>query len=758
MDASGPGQAASDTKPFLSAAETPRPIRVTREAQGGASALMRYLLSLPRGTAELKDFQRQMTQVNWEQLSRTLDYLLQYHAHERQKWQRSIASITEITTTDGASVQAAASYDRWVDREEHVVIMVLAILRTCLYKAQSALKSHVSANSSASATRFRYAVTASLLDRIVLVGLGLLASAASSTRLLALHLLLFIVTNAGTVPESLPTTLAPPAHVTRLGAPRATHQLDRQRWSPFAYNTVQSVLQAHGACDHLLTLAHREHDYAPRRLILRILLTASDAFFDYLSTSAQLSRLIDLMTRDHDQAYGKAHLPSTSQPKPQAYEPFGRQYFWSPACKFQTLCTTLLLRFFRADPTTINAVPTPMTANVMKLWRHLATVVIAYGDPPTAQKRLFSHLTEIVVFMCQQLSTNCYTFSKSQCQPVCSQLTIQVTEQILSIVELLPDSAATTTFSSLPLTGTAADQREMEPVARRSHFRWLWWALKTLLRLININTTNGVYFGLSEIIADATLRLLQIFVAHRFRAWHDVSSPKPQPQKYVPPVAGGLADAELRDSEDDDRSRDSADLAPYPASWSAMDAEAPMNGPQDNRDHLATRGPLSVDSLLTHAQNVSFDTFGVTLHAAVPLIYEILQLFSKTNHFHTWSDRHPGIAIVLFSLFIQIHRAITSYTMDQSSPPLDAAPDTLIVHSATCDDLRRTRTTLLRLFFDMFRNHLNYPLDIFPHDQQVLGDASQILLIYIFNWDQLDMIPSDPSAAASWMAHSQKLR
>ncbi|KAJ1959331.1 hypothetical protein H4R35_007655, partial [Dimargaris xerosporica] len=58
----------------------------------------------------------------------------------------------------------------------------------------------------------------------------------------------------------------------------------------------------------------------------------------------------------------------------------------------------------------------------------------------------------------------------------------------------------------------------------------------------------------------------------------------------------------------------------------------------------------------------------------------------------------------------------------------------------------------------MFRNHLNYPLDVFPHDQQVLGEASYILLTYIFNWDQLDTIPGEASAAASWIAHSQKLR
>ncbi|KAJ1962857.1 hypothetical protein H4R35_007310, partial [Dimargaris xerosporica] len=274
----------------------------------------------------------------------------------------------------------------------------------------------------------------------------------------------------------------------------------------------------------------------------------------------------------------------------------------------------------------------------MKLWRHLATVIMAHGDPPTAQKRLFSHLTEIVVFMCQQLSTNCYTFSKSQCQPVCSQLTIQVTEQILSIAELLPNPAAaptSTSSASLQHTGTTTDQQVTDPAAHRSHFRWLWWALKTLLRLININTTNGIYFGLSETIADSTLRLLQIFVAHRFRACHDGPSPKPQPQKYVPPVARSVTDADVRVSEDDDQRRASADPTSYPDSLSAMDADALVDEPRDSWDGLAVREPLSVDSLLVHAQNVSFDTFGVTLHAAVPLIYEILQLFSKTNHFHS---------------------------------------------------------------------------------------------------------------------------
>ncbi|KAJ1962858.1 hypothetical protein H4R35_007311 [Dimargaris xerosporica] len=187
---------------------------------------MRYLLSLPHGTAELKDFQRQMTQVNWEQLSRALDYLLQYHTHERQKWQWSMAPPIKTAPSDGVSVQAAASYDRWVEREEHVFAMVLAILRTCLYKVQGALKSHVATDTSASAAKFRYAVAGSLLDRIILAGLNLLASAAGSTRLLALRLILFVVTNAGTVPESILTTPMPPSYNPQAPRVQQTHRTD----------------------------------------------------------------------------------------------------------------------------------------------------------------------------------------------------------------------------------------------------------------------------------------------------------------------------------------------------------------------------------------------------------------------------------------------------------------------------------------------------------------------------------------------------
>ncbi|KAJ1965679.1 hypothetical protein IWQ62_002608, partial [Dispira parvispora] len=695
-------------------------------AQHGANAVLHFLLQSRPAVYEQKVFQKAVIQLAWSLLTRTLDYLLQYLDHEESKF-RALSKEqpqTEMATTsanEGLSLKAAMAYDRWREKQIHALVTMLVLLKALQYKARVALTATPATSgapnippageSAKPRGKFRFFIPPTLLTRLVtrLVTNYLEDSGAPGELLpAALKVLCFITDNAGVVPD-----LLLPDDILRECQSR-TLVVSPKKPSLFAVQVVLVCLHRHDA-PRLLCRVGQHRDEQIKTLVLRILRNTWKSFTSYLVHPDRLSLFIDWLVNDHRWHPSGQSIPS-DVPIDQN-DDFKLDALYQPdACTFWAETAALLLRLGQANPTAINQIQMPKVSLVMERWRvvvHGLPLGADHRVPTVPQRRLFSYLTDLVVFMCQQLSVNCSTFNKLHGIQVCADRVIQISLQVLEV-----------------------SQRKYTP--SRSYFRWLWGTLGSLIKLINVNMTQGIYFNDCHTISECTFSLLKVFVTHHFVTPQDTQTNLGRQPYQPPPLPGQPV---------------SRSDSPQEALWELADRknwESTRPPWEKLTDLPETTHPLATPEA-PEGPDSSKDLLGITLPAAIPLIKEIIKLFGRCYNPTGWhGDKYHDVTMVLFSLFTQIHHIIiqeptlqasfsgdgkprqeSGFTTSEDRPRL--VPD---IHPATdvqlIYEVRKIRTILLRLFSDLFRNSVADPLEVFPQDTQILAESSQILLTYVF--------------------------
>ncbi|KAJ1655970.1 hypothetical protein IWQ61_004374 [Dispira simplex] len=700
-------------------------------AQHGANAVLHFLLQSRSVVYEQKVFQKAVIQLGWSLLTRTLDYLLQYLDHEESKFralpteQRPKESLTALAN-GGLSLKTAMAYDRWREKQAHSLVALLVLLKALQYKARMALTAtpatsdatgiQPAGESAKPRGKFRFFIPTTLLTRLItrLVTRYLEDDGAPGELLpAALKIMCFITDNAGIVPD----LLLPDDILHEFQS--QTLVVSSRKPSLFAVHVVLVCFHRHDT-PRLLCRVGQRHDEQIKALVLCILRNTWRSFTSYLAHPDRLSLFIDWLINDHRWHPQDQRIPADVPIDEGNGSGLGALY-QSDACTSWAETAALLVRLGQANPTAINQIPMSKVSLVMERWRVVVHGLPLNADhrvPTVPQRRLFSYLTDLVVFMCQQLSVNCSTFNKLHGIQVCADRVIQISLQVLEV-----------------------SQRQYTPA--RSHFRWLWGTLGSLIKLINVNMTQGIYFNDCNTISECTFSLLKVFVAHHFINTRDTQSDLGQLPYQPPPVPGQPM---------------TSSASPQEALWELADRknwEFTRSPWEKLADLPETSHPLRM-SETPEGSNSSRDLLGITLPAAIPLIKEIIKLFGRCYNPTGWhSDKHHDITIVLFSLFTQIHHIIirepplqaslsdngkqyqeSGSAMSEDGPRL--VPD---IHPATdvqlVQEVRKIRTILLRLFSDLFRNSVTDPLEVFPQDTQILAESSQILLSYVFQGGRL---------------------
>ncbi|RKP33997.1 hypothetical protein BJ085DRAFT_39564 [Dimargaris cristalligena] len=683
------------SKPLSSETSPANLAGLVQAAQAGAQALMQYLLKTPSSQYDRKDFQKKMVALPWNLLTRTLDYLLLQLAHEEAKREASGSSPSTTTPRTSSSASSSATLrdqigsERWTKRRAHFHATFFVLLRACAYKAERS-QSHPSKGTLPAA--FHYFLSVERLERLIRVLLAEIPNGPSTLVFAALETLCFLCEHAGPIPQPAPTSS--PATATPNGKLRTAAQSNRSKsprpYAAFAQDILFSQIEAQNVYTYLLTLAQKG-DYPLRNLVLRIAQATWERFHRFLWNSAQLSLLIKIMTAEPPGGGTPDWLHELSE---------------RPSLKFRAACAQLLYRLFRMEPTTVNLIPVGSTTALVKLWRTLALLVLQVLPTPPSDavgallplvKRMFYLLTEIVVILNQQLSINCDIFAKALCPAPCTQVTYHLGRILVESIQ----------------TGSAGD---------RSHLLWLWWLLRALFHIMNTAGANGISFPDTDRLTTLTIQLLRILVAHRFEPPSTPSS-NPTAQLYVPPEGGvtpppaaaqdpGIwnwtlgtgCPEQLRLCLEDYRQ------AAAHGQWLAD----PIGGPQ-----LALGDPAAPRTPILPSQNLALDAMGVTLHTAVPLIYEMVKFFSRAYQASAGPHAPHGVLVVLCSLFIQVHHII------RDVPPAEASARTLA-------EVTKLRISLLRLFYNCFRSSGGQRLDVLPAEAHILSEVTQTLLEYVF--------------------------